>query len=452
MTELQHARPRRRLVTRAVAAGVAGLLGVLAAVHGSAFADPLSDQRRAAEQKAAENKAARERVAASLEGINAELAQAVLDLQVVEQRLPVAQAELATAEDTLQRTEREAELIAARLVDAEEQETTIGATIAADTERGQKIRVAIGQMAREAYKGGSGTSSMDIVLDAESTEDFIAQYGLVTTALRTQTQALDELRAIEAQNRNSQARLTAVRTRITELKAEADQKVVEADAARDEAAARKAEVEQLIVEQAAKKATIEAQKSAAEAEQARMDAEAAAISAELASIAAQQKAAAEAAAAAARAAGRPAPAPAAPGPVGRGLFQNPTSISPAYVTSEYGMRLHPTLGYVRLHAGIDLRTYCGTPLYAGRSGTVQWAQYRFGFGNQVMIDHGLVNGNSLMSSYNHMTRFVVGGGEQVSAGQLIGYSGNTGTSAACHLHLEVYLDGNTTNPRPLLGM
>ncbi|MGW6131448.1 peptidoglycan DD-metalloendopeptidase family protein [Cellulomonas sp. NPDC055163] len=458
MTDPQHTRPRRRLVTRAVAAGVAGLLGVLAAVHGSAFADPLSDQRRAAEQKAAENKAARERVAASLEGINADLAQAVLDLQVVEQRLPVAQAELATAEETLQRTEREAELIAARLVDAQEQETTIGATIAADTERGQKIRVAIGQMAREAYKGGSGTSSMDIVLDAESTEDFIAQYGLVTTALRTQTQALDELRAIEAQNRNSQARLTAVRTRITELKAEADQKVVEADAARDEAAARKAEVERLIVEQAAKKATIEAQKSAAQAEQARIDAEAAVISAQLASIAAQQKAAAEAAAAAAAAAARaagkpaPAPAPAAPGPVGRGLFQNPTSISPAYVTSEYGMRLHPTLGYVRLHAGIDLRTYCGTPLYAGRAGTVQWAQYRFGFGNQVMIDHGLVNGNSLMSSYNHMTRFVVGGGEQVSAGQLIGYSGNTGTSAACHLHFEVYLDGNTTNPRPLLGM
>lgn len=452
MTELQHARPRRRVATRAVAAGVAALLGVLAAVHGSAFADPLSDQRRAAEQKAAENKAARERVAASLEGINAELAQAVLDLQVVEQRLPVAQAELATAEETLQRTEREAELIAARLVDAQEQETTIGAAIAADTERGQKIRVAIGQMAREAYKGGSGTSSMDIVLDAESTEDFIAQYGLVTTALRTQTQALDELRAIEAQNRNSQARLTAVRTRITELKAEADQKVVEADAARDEAAARKAEVEQLIVQQAAKKATIEAQRSAAQAEQARMDAEAAAISAELANIAAQQKAAAEAAAAAARAAGRPAPAPPAPGPVGRGLLQNPTSINPAYVTSEYGMRLHPTLGYVRLHAGIDLRTYCGTPLYAGRSGTVQWAQYRFGFGNQVMIDHGLVNGNSLMSSYNHMTRFVVGGGQQVSAGQLIGYSGNTGTSAACHLHLEVYVDGNTTNPRPLLGM
>jgi murein DD-endopeptidase MepM/ murein hydrolase activator NlpD len=433
-------------VARAVAAALVAVLGVLAAVTVPAYADSLSDQRRAAEQRAAANKAARDALAASLEDINADLAQAVLDLQAVEQRLPEAQAELAVAEETLARTEREAALIAARLQDAKDQETAIGASIAADTERADKIRVAIGQMAREAYKGGTGTSSMDIVLGAESTEDFIAQYGLVTTALRTQTQALDELRTIEAENKNSQARLTAVRDRVTELKAEADQKVVEADQARDEAVARKAEIENLIVQRAVQKATIEAQKSAAEAEQARMDAEAAAVAAELASIAAQQKAAAEAAA---RAAGK---TPAKAGPIGSGLFGNPTSINPIYVTSEYGMRLHPTLGYVRLHAGIDLRTYCGTPIYAGRAGTVQWAQYRFGFGNQVMVDHGLVNGNSLMSSYNHLTRAVVGAGTRVDEGTLLGYSGNTGTSAACHLHFEVYVDGATTNPRPLLGL
>ncbi len=116
------------------------------------------------------------------------------------------------------------------------------------------------------------------------------------------------------------------------------------------------------------------------------------------------------------------------------------------------MRLHPTLGYVRLHAGIDLRTYCGTPVYAGKAGTVQWAKMRGGFGNQVMVDHGYVGGNSLMSSYNHLTRFVVGAGQHVERGQLVGYSGNTGTSAACHLHFEVYVNGTTTNPRPLLGL
>ncbi len=138
--------------------------------------------------------------------------------------------------------------------------------------------------------------------------------------------------------------------------------------------------------------------------------------------------------------------------MGGGLFANPTSISPIYVTSNYGMRFHPTLHYTRLHAGIDLRTYCGTPIYAGRAGTVQWARARSGFGNQVMVDHGYVTGNSLMSSYNHLTRFVVGGGQRVERGTLLGYSGNTGTSAACHLHFEVYVNGGTVDPRGLLGL
>ena len=122
------------------------------------------------------------------------------------------------------------------------------------------------------------------------------------------------------------------------------------------------------------------------------------------------------------------------------------------MTSEYGMRMHPTLHYMRLHAGIDLRTYCNTPIYAGRAGTVTWAKSRFGFGNQVMIDSGFVNGNALSASYNHLTSFAVSAGQHVERGQLIGRSGNTGTSAACHLHFEVYVNGATTNPRPLLGL
>jgi murein DD-endopeptidase MepM/ murein hydrolase activator NlpD len=123
-----------------------------------------------------------------------------------------------------------------------------------------------------------------------------------------------------------------------------------------------------------------------------------------------------------------------------------------YVTSNYGMRLHPILGYYRLHAGIDLRTYCNTPLYAPRDGTVQWSEWRNGFGNQVMLNYGTVNGQSLMSSSNHLTRSVVSSGQQVSRGQLIGYSGNTGLSGACHLHFEVYVGGKTVDPAPLLGL
>ncbi|WP_188037434.1 M23 family metallopeptidase, partial [Actinotalea sp. JY-7885] len=164
-----------------------------------------------------------------------------------------------------------------------------------------------------------------------------------------------------------------------------------------------------------------------------------------------RRADAAAAAAAAAAAGKPAPPPPSGGSSASRPFINPSSVNPMYVTSDYGMRLHPLLGYYRLHAGTDLRTWCGTPLYAGASGTVEWARARSGFGNQVMINHGYWQGQSLMSSYNHMTSFAVSGGQQVSQGQLIGYAGNTGTSGGCHLHFEVYVNGNTRDPRPLIN-
>ena len=125
---------------------------------------------------------------------------------------------------------------------------------------------------------------------------------------------------------------------------------------------------------------------------------------------------------------------------------------PMVVTSEYGMRWQPILHIYRLHAGLDLRDYCGEPVYAGRAGTVRWAMFRSGYGNQVMVDHGWVNGTSLMSSYSHMIRFVVSAGQRVSAGQVIGYAGMTGgDSTGCHLHFEVHINGVPYNPMGWFG-
>lgn len=97
-----------------------------------------------------------------------------------------------------------------------------------------------------------------------------------------------------------------------------------------------------------------------------------------------------------------------------------------------------------------MRAYCGTPIYAGRNGTVAWTQWRSGFGNQVMINHGSINGKNVMTSYNHLTSFVTSSGANVRAGQLIGYAGNTGLSGACHLHFEVYVNGSTINPMTVM--
>ncbi|WP_407341998.1 peptidoglycan DD-metalloendopeptidase family protein [Pengzhenrongella phosphoraccumulans] len=436
--------PRTRR-SRLLAGVLTAVLVALTAVASPALADSYNDQKANARSRQAANQAKADALAASIEGLSSQLGQAVADLAATQARLPVAQAELTAAQVELERTQREATLIATRLEDAKAQETAITTTIAADSARGDEIRTAVGQMARRAYKGETAATSLSVVMESTSTADFVDQYGMISTALRTQTKALDELDQMEATNRNSEARLTAVKDKVAALKVEADNKVVEADAAKAAAAAREAEIEQLIVDQTAKQAAIAALKSQAEAEVAKADAEAAAIAAELADIIAKQRAAQAAAGTAPSAGG-------GSGSVAGAIFGNPTSISPMYVTSEYGMRMHPILGYVRLHAGIDLRTYCNTPLYAPRSGTVVWAKSRFGLGNQVMIDYGFINGSSVMSSSNHMTSFAVRGGQHVDQGQLIGYSGNTGTSAACHLHFEVYVNGATVNPRSLLGL
>lgn len=435
--------PRRgaRLVAAALASVLAVLLGLTSA--GVAAGDDLDDKSSALEQRQQQNEQQRADADAALEGLSEQLGQAATDLLAIEQQLAPAQEALTAAEDALAGFEREAALIAARLQDAQEQETSIAATIDTDTARADEIRGQVGQMAREAYQGGPGLSGLGLVIGADSVEDFTERYGLAAAAQRAQSEVLDELATIKATNENAQARLTAVRDRIAELKAEADAKVAEAEVARKEAADRKAEVQRLIAEQTAKKKQLEDQKAAAAAEVAKIDAEAKSIQADIDAVAAEKRARAAAA-------GNAPPAPS--GSVSGALFGNPTSISPIYVTSEYGMRLHPILGYYRLHAGIDLRTYCGTPIYAARAGTVEWAKWRNGFGNQVMVDHGFVDGNSLMTSYNHMTSFVVGAGQQVDRGTLLGYSGNTGTSAACHLHFEVYVNGATVNPRPLLGL
>ena len=117
-----------------------------------------------------------------------------------------------------------------------------------------------------------------------------------------------------------------------------------------------------------------------------------------------------------------------------------------YITSPYGMRMHPILHIWKLHDGTDFHADCGTPVYAAASGRVLAEYYNVGYGNRLIIDHGFVKGVSLQTSYNHLTSYVARPGHLVKRGQLIAYSGTTGYSTACHLHFMVYVNGNTVNP------
>ena len=124
----------------------------------------------------------------------------------------------------------------------------------------------------------------------------------------------------------------------------------------------------------------------------------------------------------------------------------------AGITSPYGMRTNPVTGIYKLHDGTDFGVGCGTPVHAAASGTVIQTALTVGYGNQLVIDHGVMRGVGLATSYNHLMSFSVGSGSHVNRGEVIGYSGGgpgmygAGFSTGCHLHFMVYVNGGTTDP------
>ena len=112
------------------------------------------------------------------------------------------------------------------------------------------------------------------------------------------------------------------------------------------------------------------------------------------------------------------------------------------ITSGYGMRRHPILGYKRMHKGLDFKASYGAPIYAASDGRVTYAGRHGGHGNYVKIDHG----GGLATGYAHMSRIAVSSGARVRRGQVIGYVGSTGLSTGPHLHYEMYRNGRTVDP------
>ena len=113
------------------------------------------------------------------------------------------------------------------------------------------------------------------------------------------------------------------------------------------------------------------------------------------------------------------------------------------VTSEFGYRSDPFTGETRGHTGMDLAVPTGTPIRAALPGTVTVSQYNSSYGYYVMIDHG----NGLSTLYGHNSQLLAQVGQTVEAGDIIARSGSTGRSTGPHLHFEVRINGERTNPR-----
>jgi murein DD-endopeptidase MepM/ murein hydrolase activator NlpD len=447
---------------------------------------------------------------AALPGAQAALTRAEQELSAARSALAAAQArsaqaagELAAAQAAEAAAVEELRLAEVAVVAAKKRVQRLGGKI-------ETKQASIGQVAAQAYQRGAlgDLESLSLVLGADSIEEFNARVTYVQSAINAEGVVVDQLQDDRAQQANARVALEEAEERARVARAAAADASARAatalaDAQTYEAAAQQAasyastqqaqaataaeQVASLVGRRDQARAAAEKAKVSDVAAYQSLQSERSSIEAEVAALAAQVRAQEQAAQAerdrleeerrraeeaarraeeerrAAEAADRssgqtgssrrqpapaPAPAPAAPAPAPPSSFSGPLQRPVAGpITSTYGMRLHPVLGYWKLHDGTDYGAACGTPIYAAGSGTVAWATYRGGYGNQVLINHGWVNGAPLATSYSHMSAFSVRPGQRVSTGQRIGYVGTTGYSTGCHLHWMVYVDGATVNPQ-----
>jgi murein DD-endopeptidase MepM/ murein hydrolase activator NlpD len=126
--------------------------------------------------------------------------------------------------------------------------------------------------------------------------------------------------------------------------------------------------------------------------------------------------------------------------VKKGLMRTP--VAGGRMTSGFGMRLHPLLGFSRMHQGVDFGASHGEPIMAAAGGTVSFAGWHGGHGQYVMLRHT----GELATAYGHMAKILVKPGQRVRQGEVIGHVGSTGLSTGPHLHYEVWLRGKPVNP------
>ena len=124
-----------------------------------------------------------------------------------------------------------------------------------------------------------------------------------------------------------------------------------------------------------------------------------------------------------------------------------TPINGARLSSTFGMRKHPILGYNKMHRGTDFAAPKGTPIMASGSGTVETARWWGAYGKYIRIKHN----SKYKTAYAHLNRYARGirPGVKVRQGQIIGYVGNTGRSTGPHLHYEVIVNGKKMNSQRL---
>lgn len=421
----------RSVVSFLTAAGVA--LGTLAVLPAAA-----ADKR---EEAAAAQEKAEKRIGElqhDLEGIDTGLANLFIEMETVNQQLPVVEAQLKVAEEELEAADRKYQQINDQLTVAEAENTRLEEELVSAKDEEVALNNAVGEMARDMYRGGT-PSPLTIIMTADSAADISERTAAASTMARAQSNALETIRESMVVVTNQADKQQATTERITELQEAAATTLAAAEAAEAEVTTKHDELSTLKDEQVSKKAAWESQKAEAEKQLAQSEQELADAAARVAKIDEENRAKQQVFA----------PEVSSSTPTSGAMFQSPIRV-PIIINSPFGYRIHPIFGDSRLHSGTDMAAGCGLEQYAIREGVVAAIEYDSGGGNMVYVNHGMIDGSSWTSIHMHLDSAAVSVGQSVGPSTVIGYTGTTGNSTGCHVHLSVLQNGNYIDPMDYL--
>jgi len=390
---------------------ICACLGSAALAPAPAVADP-GDAASAAK--------AVDRASAVLENATDQARLAALRLQAATNALPAAEMKVATSRGTFA-----AAITAANTAGRQANAARAAyAQVAGDYQQAQgqfeDARGRVDQIAQASYMG-SAFSRINVLVDATDPADLMDRLSLIDQLMRTQQQEVDRLIQTRSVARSAQDRAGLAKRQAEDAEALAQGKLLAARDARAAAVSAKAALVKLVATRQAALRLANAQRSAVLARYRQAVAEEQRIRAALRGWSVR---------------------------AGSGRYAGGQLLMPVngWKSSDFGERYDPFYRVWQLHAGTDFAAPRGTPIRAAAAGHVIRAGWSDGYGNYTCIDHGRLDGLNFQTCYGHQSAILVGVGEYVRRGEVIGRVGTTGASTGNHLHFETRFNGVPRNP------
>jgi murein DD-endopeptidase MepM/ murein hydrolase activator NlpD len=346
------------------------------------------------------------------------LARAEAALLASQRSLAQARADLNTAETRLTAARAADAVLVAQLKVATDAATAAAAVERQAQQEVDKQKDLIAVAARTAYQQQTGLQGWALVFGAETPRDLASRVQWNQTIFDTTAVQFQHLSELERQAEVARQQRVAAQKAVADKRKASAANVVATQKLADQADQSRAKVATLVATNARLRKVAETELAADKKAYDRLQAEEAKLTAKISGDDSN--------------------------------YYNPNGfIRPvnAPAGSPFGMRYHPILHYWRMHWGTDFGASCGTPIRAMANGkVVEAGPTSYGFGKWTVISYGRMYGANLSSGYAHQSKIVVHAGQSVKQGQIVGYVGTTGLSTGCHLHLQIYRNGQRVNP------